>query len=571
MRRTPALSRCLPQRSTFTSSNKVMASPSILLSDMQFQCCICQDVFSEPVSIPCGHSFCFTCITSQWEDSVAVSCPKCQTAFEGRPELCENYFAKEMCEQIRARRQKGIMSTVGKTIHCDVCVGKQTKALKSCLVCLTSYCESHLEPHLRVSTLKLHKLIEPVALLENRMCKRHQRLLELYCRSDQRCVCVLCTETDHRCHDTVPIERESREKKAQMKRNEVDVQQMIQDRLQKVKEIKHCVELRKENSNRDIEESTEVFSALFRLMERSQAELVDAIQKKQMAAEQRAARLITELELQITELERRRSEMEQLSHSEDHLRLLQRFPALSPSAKSCSDIILHSHTCLGDVRRALAKTEEQLLLALKKITVQEHEKIKQYAADVRLDPRTANPWLVLSEDRRQVWDGDVEKNLVAIPERFDTARCVLASQGFTTGRHYWEVDVGVKTAWDLGVAQQSVNRRGVVTLCPEDGYWTVCLRKGSEYRACAGQAELLCVTQRPQVIGVFLDYEDGTVSFYDAEAKSHIYSFTQFQFTEAMFPFFNPEMSDSANKKSPLIIRSVSGVKGGHDFDNFTI
>ncbi|XP_039997240.1 E3 ubiquitin-protein ligase TRIM39-like isoform X2 [Xiphias gladius] len=550
-----------------------MASPSILLSEVQFQCCVCQDVFSEPVSIPCGHSFCFTCITSHWDNSLAISCPKCHTVFEGRPELCENYFAKEMSEQIRARRQNGIMSMVGNTIYCDVCVRKQTEAYKSCLVCLTSYCESHLEPHLRVATLKIHKLIEPTAMLENRMCKRHQRLLELYCRSDQRCVCVLCTETNHRCHDTVPVERESHEKKTQMKRIEADVQQMIQDRLQKVEEIKHSVELSKENSKRDIGDSMEVFSVLFRYMEKSQAELLDMIQKKQAAAEQRAERLIAELELEITELERKRSEMEQLSHSEDHLHLLQRFPALSspPSTKACSDIIVHSNTCLGTVRRAVANTEEQLQLALKKLSIREHEKMQQYAVDVHLDPRTANPWLVLSEDGRQVWDGDVEQNQSDIPERFDTAPCVLATQGFTTGRHYWEVDVGDKTAWDLGVAQQSVNRNGVVTLCPEDGYWTVCLRKGSEYWACAGPAELLCLSRRPQVVGVFLDYEDGTVSFYDAEAQSHIYSFTQFQFTEAMFPFFNPEMSDSGDNTSPLIIRPVSGVNRGGDVDDITI
>lgn len=128
--------------------------------------------------------------------------------------------------------------------------------------------------------------------------------------------------------------------------------------------------------------------------------------------------------------------------------------------------------------------------------------------------------------------------------------------------------MGDKTAWDLGVARQSVNRKGVVTLSPEDGCWTVCLRKGSEYRACAGQAELLCLSQRPQIVGVFFDYEDGTVSFYDAEAKSHIYSFTNFQFTEAMFPFFNPEMSDSDSNKSPLIIRPV---RGGGDLDDVTI
>lgn len=192
---------------------EVMASPSALLSEVQFQCFICHDVFSEPVSTPCGHSFCFTCIMSHWDDTLTISCPKCQTVFEGRPELCENSFAKEMSQQIRAKRQNGVMSVAGRFIHCDVCMGKQTKAVKSCLVCLTSYCESHLEPHLRVATLKIHKLIEPVATLETRICKRHQRLLELFCRSDQRCVCVLCTEREHHSHDTVPVERESREKK----------------------------------------------------------------------------------------------------------------------------------------------------------------------------------------------------------------------------------------------------------------------------------------------------------------------------------------------------------------------
>ncbi|XP_054457575.1 E3 ubiquitin-protein ligase TRIM39 [Anoplopoma fimbria] len=550
-----------------------MASSSVLLSEVQFKCCICLEVFVEPVSIPCGHSFCLTCITSHWDNSHIVSCPKCQTAFEGRPELCENSFAKEMSEQIRARRQNGAMSTAGKFILCDVCVGKQTEALKSCLVCLTSYCESHLEPHLRVATLKIHKLIEPVAMLENRMCQRHQRLLELFCRSDQRCVCVLCTETDHRCHDTVPVERESNEKKTEIKRIEADVQQMIQDRLQKVEEIRRLVELSKESSKRDIVESTEVLSTLFRSLERRQAELVEVIQRKQAAAEQRAERLIKELELEITELERKRNEMEQLSYTEDHFDLLKRFPALScPSpVKACSDIIVHADTCFGIVRREVANIEQQLQSALKKLSIQEHEKMQQYAVDVHLDPKTANPWLVLSEDGRQIWDGHVEQNLVDTPQRFDMAPCVLATKGFTTGRHYWEVDVGDKTAWDLGVARQSINRKGVVTLSPEDGYWTICLRKGREYRACAGQAELLCLSQRPQVVGVFLDYEDGTVSFYNADARTHIYSFTQFQFTEAMFPFFNPDMCDDSSNASPLIVRPLSGINGGRDLEDITI
>lgn len=185
-----------------------MTSPGVLLSEVQFRCCICQDVFSEPVSIPCGHSFCFACITSHWGDSFATSCPKCQTVFEGRPELCANSFAREMSEQIRAQRKNSVLVD---SILCDVCVEKQTTAQKSCVVCLTSYCESHLEPHLRVPALKIHQLIEPVAMLEKRMCKKHQRLLELFCRSDQRFVCVQCEEDGHRCHDIVPVERESQE------------------------------------------------------------------------------------------------------------------------------------------------------------------------------------------------------------------------------------------------------------------------------------------------------------------------------------------------------------------------
>ncbi|XP_015801768.3 E3 ubiquitin-protein ligase TRIM39 [Nothobranchius furzeri] len=545
-----------------------MISSSLLLSEAQFQCCICQDVFSEPVSIPCGHSFCLTCITSHWDNS--LTCPKCHTEFNARPELCENSFAKEMSEQIRARRQNGVME---ENIRCDVCVGKQSKALKSCLVCLTSFCESHLEPHLRVATLKLHKLVEPVAMLENRMCRQHQRLLELFCRSDQTCVCVLCTETDHCGHDTLPVERESQLKKAQMKRTKTKIHQMIQDREQKVKEIKLKVELSKENSKRDIEESKEVFSAVLRSIEEIQANLVETIQRKQAVAEQRAQRLVEELEQEITELQRRQSHLEQLFHSEDHLHVVQSFPAAAspPSVRPCSDLFVHSDTSLGTIRRAVADIREKLQSKLKKLSSQEHEKIQQYAVDIRLDPRTANPWLILSEDGKQVQDGEVEQNVMNAPERFDKAPCVLALKSVTSGRHYWEVCVGDKTAWDLGVARESINRKGLVTLSPEDGYWAICLRRAMEYRACAGQAELLCLSQRPQVVGVFLDYEDGMVSFYDAVNKSHIFSFTEFRFTEAMFPFFNPEMNENGSNKSPLTIRPVSEVYRSGDLDDITI
>uniref|UniRef100_A0A3B5LA67 E3 ubiquitin-protein ligase TRIM39-like n=1 Tax=Xiphophorus couchianus TaxID=32473 RepID=A0A3B5LA67_9TELE len=510
-----------------------MASHGLFLSKDQFQCCICQDVFSEPVSIPCGHSFCFTCITAHWEGRLSINCPKCHTEYKVCPELCENSFAKEMSEKIRAGRQDGVP---GKTVGCDACVGKQTKALRSCLVCLTSYCESHLEPHLRVGSLKAHKLIEPVGMLENRVCRRHQELLELFCRSHQKFVCMQCVKTDHRCNDTVPVERESQDKKVILK--------IFITHLQ-------------ENTKREIEESGQVFSALIRSIERSRAELVEVIQKKQAAAEMRARRLIAGLETEISELQRRKRELEQLFHHEDHLHVLS-----LPSTEDSSNVLVHSETCLGTIRRAVADIRERLQLQLEKLSSR---------ADVLLDPRTANPWLVLSEDGRQVQDGDVMRNVADLPERFDKAPCVLALMGFTTGRRYWEVHVGGKTAWDLGVARASVRRKGAVTLSPDEGFWTVCLRKGAELWACAGEAELLCVSKRPKVIGVFLDYEDGVVSFYNAETGSHIYSFTGFHFTEAIFPFFNPDTNENGTNKLPLTIQPVKKHIFGTDLEDITI
>ncbi|XP_015252442.1 PREDICTED: E3 ubiquitin-protein ligase TRIM39-like [Cyprinodon variegatus] len=547
-----------------------MTSHDFFLSEEQFQCSICQDVFLEPVSIPCGHSFCHTCITSHWDGRRSINCPKCHTVYEMCPELCENSFAKEMSEQIRTRRQNGV---VGKTVSCDVCVGKQTTALRSCLVCLTSYCEAHLEPHLRAGVLKNHTLIEPVAMLESRVCRSHQKLLELFCRSHQECVCLQCIKTDHRCRDTVPVERESKEKKVQIKLIQGEVQQMIQERLQKLEEIKHNLDLGKENSKRDIEESVQIFSALLRSVERSQVELVEVIKKKQMVAEVRAKRLILDLESEISELQRRRGELEVLLHHEDDLHVVQSFPSVS-SAVSKDDslnILVYSDTCLGTIRRAVAGIQEQLKLQIEKLSFKEHKKVQQYEADVLLDPKTANPWLVLSEDGRQVQDGNRMQNVADLPERFDRAPCVLALMGFTTGRRYWEVQVGDKTAWDLGVARASVKRKGVVTLSPEDGFWAICLRKGTEYWACGGEAKLLYPSQRPQVVGVFLDYEDGTVSFYNAETRSHIYSFTEYHFTEAIFPFFNPDTNDDGTNRSPLTILPVNKHVFSRDLEDITI
>lgn len=184
-------------------------------SEKQFQCVICQQVFADPVTTPCGHNFCQACIQKVWDIGEVCKCPTCGKTFNSRPEMSINAAFKELAEAFRntiVSSSASPLSVAGPgEVVCDVCAATslQVKAIKSCLVCLTSYCEAHLEPHERVTTLKLHKVITPVGNLPDRMCKKHERLLDMFCRDEQRCVCQFCTETEHKHHQAVAIADES--------------------------------------------------------------------------------------------------------------------------------------------------------------------------------------------------------------------------------------------------------------------------------------------------------------------------------------------------------------------------
>ncbi|KAM9402427.1 E3 ubiquitin-protein ligase TRIM39-like [Salvelinus alpinus] len=543
-----------------------MATSSSLLSEEQFLCSVCLDVFTEPVSIPCGHNYCKACISGYWDTSDLCQCPMCKKTFDRRPDLFVNTLISEMAAQFRQTVEVKATSSPHQCpdiiveVSCDICTGMKLKALKSCLVCLTSYCETHLEPHQRVPALKRHKLINPVENLEDRMCKKHERFLELFCRTDQTYVCVLCLKTDHMTHDTVPLDEEYGEKMAQLGKMMAEVEQKMHTHFRKVQEIKHSVDLSKREAEREISDSVQVFTALVRSIERSQAELIEVIEEKQKAAERQAEGLIKELEQEITELQRRSTELEQLSHTEDQLHLLQSLPSLCtlPPTKDWSEIRVHSDLCVETVRRAVSQLEETLNKEMEKLPEVKLKRIQQYAIAVTLDPDTAHPKLILSEDGKQVRYGDTEQDLPDKTVRFSICPCILGKEGFSSGRFYYEVTVKGKTDCDVGVARESIIRKGLITLRPEDGYWTVALRDGSKYLACNSPTVPLSLRENPQKVGVFVDYEEGQVSFYDVEAWSHIYSFTGCTFTEKLYPYFSPHVNDGGKNSAPLIISPVN-------------
>uniref|UniRef100_A0A4W6G0B4 Uncharacterized protein n=1 Tax=Lates calcarifer TaxID=8187 RepID=A0A4W6G0B4_LATCA len=428
----------------------------------QFLCSICLDVFSSPVTLQCGHNFCKKCITENW---------------------------------------------------------RINRKCSSCVVCLASYCETHLERHQTVTGLKRHKLFDPLDNLEDRLCTRHGELMELFCKTDQMCVCQLCNELDHESHDVVPLREEWEGKKTELGKTEAEFQQMIQERQLKIEELRQSTKLSKEGADKETADGVHVFSALMQLVETGLADLTEHIKKRQKTAAKHAEVFSKELDKEISELMKRNSEVKHL----------------------------HQLSFEGTT---LSKEMMKLLEV-------ELERVQQYAVDVTLDPKTAHPKLILSDDGKEVSHSDVEKNLPDNPDRFSYCVIVLGKQSFSSGRFYYEVEVEGKTKWDLGVASVSANRKGQITSSPEAGYWTLQLRNGNEYVALADPDIVLSLKSQPQKVGVFVDYEEGVVSFYDVGAADMIYSFTGCSFTDKLYPFFSPCFNDGGDNSAPLRISAV--------------
>ncbi|CAL8290036.1 unnamed protein product [Lota lota] len=525
-------------------------------SEESFSCPICLDVFSSPVSTPCGHNFCRTCITKFWDDKVQYKCPVCNKLFHTRPDLQVNALLSELAAQfrttVRVKEQPGLEPA---EVPCDVCTGTQLKAVKSCLTCFTSYCQTHLEPHQRVAGLKRHQLVEPMDRLEDRICKIHDRLLELFCQTEQVCVCQFCTEGDHRSHPVVPLKEEYEVKTEQLRKIESEVQQMIQERKLKIKEIKDTVELSKKDADREIADGVQVLTALTRYIEKWQDDFNQTVKEKLKSTEKQAEDLIKELEQEIDDLTNRSSEVKQLSHTEDHLHFLQTFRSLKdpPPTRDWSTVEVRPSSYVGTLRRSLDQLEETLNMEMKKVCDAELKRVQQYEVDVTLDPDTAHPQLILSEDGKQVHDGGVGKKLPDSPKRFTRCTFVLTRQSFSSGRFYFEVQVKDKTAWCLGVARESINRKDQIILTTETGYWTLYFNK-DEFVFTGNPAVHLPQRAELQKVGVFVDYDEGLVSFYDVEARVHIYSGTGCTFSEPLYLILYPLLHDGGRRSAPLII-----------------
>ncbi|XP_073336587.1 zinc finger protein RFP-like [Pagrus major] len=535
-----------------------MATASSLLSEEKFLCSVCLDVFTEPVTTPCGHNFCRPCIHKYWDSSDICQCPFCKRTFSPRPELHVNTFVSELVAEFKTQVQVKASTPEQQLpetadVLCDFCSEIKEKAVKSCLMCLSSFCEVHLEPHQRVAGLKSHTLLDPVKNLDDRMCKTHNKITELYCRTDQVCVCVLCMKTDHKGHNVVPLEEEYEAVMAKKDETIANIQKMIQSRSEKIVEIETSVDVGQKEAEREKDASVQVFTDLIHSIQRSQAELVEAIEERYRATKQKAEGFLTELKTEMAELESRRNQLEQLSQSDDHLHFLQSFPTLcSPSNKDWSNTGVHSDLCFEAVRGAVTRLKQRVDEIMAELPEIKMKRMREHAVDLTFDPDTAYRSLVISQDGKQVKDGVTKQEVPNNPKRFEECAEVLAKEGFTTGKFYYEVQVTGKNSWIIGVVRDSVDRKKNIPLSAENGFWAIGPDLKGIFKAYTTPNVIIALKEELQKVGIFVDYDKGLVSFYNADSKSHIYSYTGYKFTEKLYPYFGLE-GDSA----PFIITPV--------------
>ncbi|NXV38812.1 TRI39 ligase, partial [Rissa tridactyla] len=475
---------------------------------VEASCSVCLEYLQDPVIIECGHNFCRRCITRWWADLARdFPCPVCRKTSRHR--------------SLRPNRQLGNMVEAARQLR---------RGLKR-------------------------------KMGQESRCPAHGQALARFCCDDQAPVCLLCEISHaHRTHRLVPLEEAALEYKEKLQRCLEPLERKLEAvsacrarEEKKPSELKaglRKVALRRECITREFEELHQLLEEeerlLLRRLEEEEREILQRLQANldQLGEQRRGlATLVAELEEKCLQSG---AEMLKVGRDGDggqgdQQRRWDRCEAAAALVEEPVSVPI-------ELEKNFCSFPRQYF-TLRKIT-------RRLIGEVTLDPDTAHPNLVLSEDRKSVRFVEVRpRDLPDTPRRFTIYPCVLAAQGFTSGRHYWEVEVGDKTHWALGVCKDSVSRKGELTPLPETGYWRVRLWNGDKYAATTIPFTPLTVRVKPKRVGVFVDYEAGKVAFYNVTDRSHIYTFTD-TFTEKIWPLFYPGIRAGRKNAAPLVIRS---------------
>ncbi|XP_052363581.1 E3 ubiquitin-protein ligase TRIM47-like isoform X2 [Oncorhynchus keta] len=571
-----------------------MAEANISVTESQFRCPICLDILKDPVSIPCGHTYCMACMTCYWDqtDLGHYSCPQCREEFIPRPMLRRNTVLQEVVDKLKlnelATAPELYLGGVG-DVPCDFCpVQNKLKALKSCLVCLASFCELHILPHRDVGTLRRHKLVAAVESLAERLCAQHRLGLEPGGGDGGDAVewsgdCMLCESDQEELHS---IDEQMARKQVQLQDSQRSVQGRIRIREKELEEFQQSIEAVKASAALVLEDSNTLFVDLALLLERTRGEVRARLEARERTVLGRAERELETLEDELEELRRRDKEMGQLL-TRDNAQFLQEAPLLCVLPPTGGAPLILPAEGFSAARRALshlrARMEELCREEVDKINHAVNESssachmsggeclkvpasfplspLSLQPSDQRmrvsflrcscrlsLDPDTAHPTLFLLEGSQGAHCGEEPQSYPLHPLRFDSVAQVLCREGQFGGASYWEVEWRGGGWVDIGVTYKGIGRKGGGKPCllgrNENSWRLRCTHAG--YAAWHDNRKTTVAAPLCPRIGVFLEHQKGALSFYSvaSDAVSLLHTF-RCPFSQPLYPAFRLDLDST--------------------------
>ncbi|XP_072406045.1 nuclear factor 7, brain-like [Chiloscyllium punctatum] len=442
-------------------------------------CPICLDFFTDPVILECGHNFCRSCITQSWEKQEINSCPECRQEFPDR--------------NLRGNRALANLTEKARTLN-----------------------------------------VNPQEKESNHHCEEHQEGLKLFCETDKKLICLVCRDSrEHKSHNFIPIKEAVGIYKDRVKSSLDSLTEKKSAALGIEREQKQKISQIQEESSRLQTHIKSEFTKMHQMLTEKEQSLLRDLREQEENILKAMERNLCEIQKHLNSLQQKLSNLEKQLEQTDGVIFLTE----EASRKRR----------ISDTVNALSITDgtisTETFCSLFPFLVWKEMQEATHPVSMTLDVETANPWLEVSEDLKSLRRTGARRSLPDTGKRFTDRSCVLGSEGFTSGRQYWEVEVGGNQSWSLGVASESVERKRWVSLIPENGFW-ILGRDWDQFYINSSPRSPLPIDLIPRKVGVYLSYESGTVSFYNADTKSHLHTFTGNKFTGKLYPFFRTRDSN---------------------------